>query len=156
MSHRSKSGCGKVWRDGGFTLVELTIVLVIVLALAAAAIPRVGMMIESSKKAATLEEMSQIRRAIVGDPRLSSGGQLVDTGYEGDVGSPPPNLLALTTRPVAVPQYNRFTRTGWNGPYINPSNLDYLTDAWGVAYQYDKDARTITSTGSTEQIVISF
>jgi len=139
-----------------FTLVELTMVLVIVALIAAAAIPRVGLMIESSKKAATLEEMQEIKRAIVGDPAVTSGGQLVNVGYEGDVGSPPPDLLGLSSKPVGVSDYDRFTRRGWNGPYIDPDNLDYLTDAWGATYQYDPDARTITSVGSSESIVISF
>ncbi len=140
----------------GFTLIELVMILVVLGLLAAAAIPGVGLMIESSKKAATLQEMQEIKRAIVGVPTVTSGGKLVNAGYEGDVGSLPPDLLGLTSKPVGVSDYNRFTRRGWNGPYIDSDNLDYLTDAWGSSYQYDSGARTITSVGSSESIVISF
>jgi len=140
----------------GFTLVELTMVLVVAAIVMSAAIPMVGMMLESSKKAATLEEMLELKRGIVGEPGVTSGGDFVQVGFEGDIGSPPPDLQALAQRPAAVPSYNRFTRTGWNGPYIDPNNQDYLTDAWGVAYAYDRDARTITSVGSSETIALSF
>ncbi len=143
-------------RIAAFTLIELTMVLVVVALIMAAAIPRVGMMIESSRKAATLEEMMEIKRAIVGDPQVTSGGQLVNAGYEGDVGTLPDNLLALSVKPPTVPSYNRFTRRGWNGPYIDPSNSDYLLDAWGVAYQYNRNNRTLTSVGGSETLVITF
>ncbi len=130
--------------------------LVVLALLATAAIPRVGLMIESSKKAATLQEMQEIKRAIVGDPTVTAGGQLVYPGYEGDVGALPPNLQGLSLRPPEVSQYNRFTRRGWNGPYMDPDDLDYLTDAWDTEYQYNPGARTITSTGGTEILVINF
>ena len=139
-----------------FTLVELTILLVVLALLATAAIPRVGLMIESSKKAATLQEMQEIKRAIVGDPTVTAGGQLVSPGYEGDVGSPPPNLSGLVSKPSSVPAYNRFTRSGWNGPYIDSDNNEYMKDAWNTTYQYDSSARTITSTGGSETLVITF
>jgi hypothetical protein len=131
-------------------------VLVVLAVLAAVAIPKVGMMIDSSSKAATLDEMMQLKRAIVGSPNVTAGGQFIDVGYEGDVGSLPSSLNDLVMKPPAVAQYNPFSRLGWNGPYIDPSNSDYLTDAWGAAYQYDAGARTITSTGSSETIVINF
>ena len=151
--NRENSSFGEI---RAFTLIELTMVLVVAAVLVAAAIPRIGMMIESSKKAATHEEMQDIKRAIVGDPRVTSGGPLVSPGYEGDVGSLPDDLLSLAVTPPSVSSYNRFTRRGWNGPYIDPNDSDYLTDAWGVAYQYDKNNRTLTSTGGSETLVIDF
>jgi prepilin-type N-terminal cleavage/methylation domain-containing protein len=143
-------------RRDAFTLIELTIVLVVLAVISAVAIPRIGMMLEASKKAATLQEMEALKRAIVGDPRVTAGGQLVNVGYEGDVGSLPPDLQALVTKPGSVPAWNRFTRVGWNGPYIDDEGNDYLTDAWGSAYQYDAGARTITSSGGSETLVITF
>jgi hypothetical protein len=92
----------------------------------------------------------------VGDPTVTAGGQLVNPGYEGDVGALPPNLLGLSSRPPEISPYNRFTRRGWNGPYMDPDDLDYLTDAWDTDYQYDPGSRTITSTGGTETLVITF
>ncbi len=139
-----------------FTVIELTMVLVVLAVIAAVAIPRVGMMIESSSKAATLEEMMELKRAISGSPKITAGGQFIDVGYEGDVGSLPTGLNDLVIKPASVSQYNPFSQKGWNGPYIDPSNSDYLTDAWGVAYQYNAGARTITSVGSSETIVINF
>ncbi len=140
----------------GYTLVELTIVLSIVALVMAAAIPGVGLMLESSSKSATLEEMREIKKAIVGNPKLAAGGGLIDVGYEGDIGALPTSLLDLAIKPAGVASYNRFTRNGWNGPYIDPADSEFLTDAWGVAYVYSSATRTITSTGSSENIVLSF
>jgi type II secretory pathway pseudopilin PulG len=139
-----------------FTLVELTIILVIMAVITAMAIPRIGMMLDASKKSATLEEMLELKQAIVGGPMAMVGGQWIDLGYENDVGALPPDLQALTVRPGSVPPYNRFTRVGWNGPYIDPNDNDYMTDAWGSAYQYDPGNRSITSVGSSETLVITF
>ena len=136
--------------DSGFTLIELVIVIVVVGILATTAIPVIGNMIGSSKVTATKQEILILKNAITG--RSDTGVK----GYENDVGSPPPALNGLVSKPVGVASYDRFTRVGWNGPYIDPSNNDYLKDAWGTNYVYDGTARTIRSVGGQDTITVAF
>ncbi|MCP4631779.1 MAG: hypothetical protein GY855_02555 [candidate division Zixibacteria bacterium] len=134
----------------GFTLIELAIIVVVLGVLASVGIPRIASLIESSKEAATEEEMRRLKIALVG----SATDNL--SGYESDVGSLPSALTGLATKPGGVSSWNRFTSTGWNGPYIGDNNNDYLEDAWEVSYIYDSGARTIKSVGSSDTITINF
>ena len=140
----------------GFTLVELVLIIVILGIVAAVAIPKIGDIITGSKTSATKEEMSRLKGGIMGNPAVTSGGRPSDRGYRGDVRSFPPNLTGLAVKPAGVAPWNPYTRLGWHGPYIDSTGGDYLRDAWGVAYVYDSTARTITSTGSATNIVITF
>ena len=140
----------------GFTLVELVIVIVVLGILAAFALPRFGSMSNSSKIAATKEEMVTLKRAIIGNPSAVAGGQYIDRGFEGDVGRLPSALTDLTAKPASVPDWNAFTHVGWNGPYMDSANGDYLKDAWGQNYVYDSVARTLESIGSGTSITINF
>lgn len=142
--------------ESGFTLVELVIIIVVLGVVAAVAIPKIGDLITGSKTNATKEEMLRLKGAIMGNSAATSGGRFSDRGYRGDVGSFPPNLTGLVTKPGGVAVWNPYTRLGWHGPYIDSTGGDYLLDAWGVVYQYDSTARTLTSTGSGTNIVINF
>jgi general secretion pathway protein G len=134
----------------GFTLVEIVIIILAIGVLATVAIPRLGSIIGDSRKTATKEEMRRLKTAIIG----SADGNA--SGYENDIGTPPPNLAALVTQPGGVAAWDRFSRTGWHGPYINPDGNEYLTDAWGVNYIYNPSARFIKSVGSGDTITVSF
>ncbi|MGH8015438.1 MAG: type II secretion system protein [Candidatus Zixiibacteriota bacterium] len=142
--------------QSGFSLVELVIIIVTLGILAAVAIPIFGNMIQSSKISATKSEMESLKRAIVGNPRLTAGGELVDRGYEGDIGTAPAQLADLVTRPGSVPAYDKITRIGWNGPYIDGSNGDYLKDSWGTNYIYDQAGRSINSINGPDTISVTF
>jgi hypothetical protein len=141
---------------GGFTLVELVIIIVTLGILAAVAIPRFADMAESSKINATKKEMRELKRAIVGNPDAVSGGEYVDRGFEGDVGFAPSKLEDLVVKPDSVASYDKLTRLGWNGPYIDSSGGDYLKDAWGVNYVYDPANRRIISVGGPDSIIVTF
>jgi prepilin-type N-terminal cleavage/methylation domain-containing protein len=143
-------------RQSGFSLVELVIIIVILGILASVAVPLFGNMINASKISATKGELESLKRAIVGNPRVIAGGELVDRGYQGDVGTAPAQLVDLVTKPVAVSAYNKITRIGWNGPYIDANNGDYLKDAWGNNYIYDQSGRTLKSINGTDTITVTF
>jgi type II secretory pathway pseudopilin PulG len=147
----------KVWFDrGGFTLVELVMIIVVLGILAVVAIPSFTDMSESSKEVATKKEMQSLKRAIIGNPEVVAGGQYVDRGFEGDVGSIPGQLIDLVNKPGSLATYNRLTRLGWNGPYMDSSSGDYLTDAWGAAYLYDPGNRRLRSVGGPDTISMTF
>ncbi|MEW6049766.1 MAG: prepilin-type N-terminal cleavage/methylation domain-containing protein [Candidatus Zixiibacteriota bacterium] len=132
---------------GGFTLIELIIIIVVLGILATVAIPKFSNMSTSAKVTATKEELNTLKRALVGNPSVVAGGTYVDRGFEGDVGYLPSQLADLVAKPDSIAAYNPLTRLGWNGPYVDGSNGDYLTDAWGVGYAYDPVNRLLRSTG---------
>lgn len=131
--------------SGGFTLIELIIIIVSLGIIAAVAVPRFADLATGSKTNATKQELAAIKKAIVGDPSVVSGGQYIDRGFAGDVGFAPGRLEDLVSRPDSVAAYNPVTRLGWNGPYIDSAG--YLTDAWGNPYVYLPGSRTVLSTG---------
>ena len=143
-------------RQSGFTLVELVIIIVTLGILAAVAIPKFGDMAENSKVTATTEEMQNLKRAIIGNPKVVAGGELIDRGFMGDVGFAPSQLSDLAVKPGSLSVYNKLTRLGWNGPYIDSDNNSYSTDSWGAAYVYSAGSRTIKSVGGADTITVSF
>jgi len=138
--------------DRGFTLIELAVIIVILGVMAAVAIPVFTNFTSSAKTNATREEMNTIKRAIVGNPTAVSGGQYIDRGFEGDCGFVPSALVDLTRKPDSVIAYDRLTRLGWNGPYLDSSRGDFLKDAWGNNYTYDPADRRIISAGSGDTV----
>ena len=100
---------------GGFTLVELLVVLVILGLIMALVGPRVlGYLSSSRTRAASLQ--------------VSSFKSALDLYYL-DVGRYPSKsegLKALVERPGAV--------QGWNGPYLQQTTVP--ADPWGNPYQY--------------------
>jgi prepilin-type N-terminal cleavage/methylation domain-containing protein len=143
-------------RPYGFTLIELVMVIVVLGLVAAIVIPRMGGLSESSRITATKSEMLMLKRAIIGNPSAVAEGRFYDVGFEGDVGHPPASLAELGSKPDTVPVYDKFTRIGWNGPYVDTSGGEYLTDAWGVSYIYNPALRTIISVGGPDTIIATF
>lgn len=131
-------------------------VVIVLGIIAAIAIPRFGGLSEDSRITATQAEMRMLKRAIVGNASVVAGGRYIDVGFEGDVGYPPTSLVDLGLKPDTIPPYDRFTRLGWRGPYVDTSGNDYLSDAWGIPYLYNSVTRTIMSVGGSDTIVFSF
>ena len=134
----------------GYSMVELILTLLIVGIIAAIAIPSITNFIKESKIKATKREMMELVRGMIGDP--DSGFY----GYKDNLGDLPPDgdLEPLFTIGTASP-YNPFTKTGWNGPYVETRKVDIggvphydlKYDVWGNPYTYNKAGRTITSIG---------
>ena len=135
----------------GFTLIEMVMVIVVMSALAAVAVPRIDDFITNSKIQATKNEMLQIKAAISGTPDRTAGGRYVDRGYIGDVGAVPSSLTDLTTKPGPVPAYDYFSRTGWNGPYLQIDGTgEIFKDSWDTAYVLNVADSTIRSFGPNQ------
>jgi prepilin-type N-terminal cleavage/methylation domain-containing protein len=132
----------------GWTLVELLVALSIIGLLIGFMVPRlVSRTVSQARIAATRQQMEELSKALVGDPRQVVEGELVSVGYRGDVGAwPPPapgDTLGLTwlwLRPPGVPIYDFYTKRGWNGPYIRAdSSKRFLDDSWGNPYRFIRD-----------------
>ena len=133
--------------NAGFTMIELVMVIVVMAALAAVSVPRINDFITNSKIQASKNEMLQIRAAISGTPDRTAGGRYVDRGYIGDVGALPSSLNDLIMNP-GLPDYDYFSRTGWNGPYLVDNGTgEILRDAWLVDYVLNVADSTIRSFG---------
>lgn len=153
----NRPGIGfKAIGSSGFTLIELVIIIIVLGIIAAVAIPKFGSLTENAKINATKEEMLLIKKAIVGDPRVVSGGKYINKGFAGDIGFIPTSLSDLIRRPDSIAPYGIHTGIGWNGPYIDSAGQNYLKDAWKNDYVYDPLSRTITSTGTIPNITLSF
>ncbi len=129
-------------RRGGFSLIEEIVVIAVISILAAMAVPYAAKLIDRSKEEATRTEMETIYNAIMGDPKIPTGG------FFGDVGRLPNNLDQLYNRtapPLPAPPQGPAgggtlgVKVGWYGPYVNTgfAALGYQTDAWGRNYVYN-------------------
>jgi len=95
----------------GFTLLEMLAVIVLLGVVATIVVRQVGGNVDKGKYGA-------------GKAQLASLSMKVES-YGLDVGSPPKDLVDLTTKPVNV--------RNWNGPYAKPSDLK---DPFGNAFGY--------------------
>lgn len=104
-------------KKAGFTLIELMIVVVIIVALASMVVPRLSGRTEQAKKA-------------VAKADISSNIAMALKLYELDNGNFPTTeqgLGALASAPSSAP-----VPSNWNGPYLETIPLD----PWGNSYKY--------------------
>lgn len=98
-------------RQGGFTLVELLLVLVILALIGGLVLPGIIGRAEGAKVKAASSQIDRISMAV--------------ESYYLDTGSTPDNLEQLVDEPGGA--------EGWNGPYIKRS---LLKDPWGREYEF--------------------
>lgn len=151
---------------GGFTLVELLVVLsVLGLLLAFFVPPMISRIITNARRVATLQELNTLREAIMGNPDVQVGGEMVGSGFKHDVGRLPRHLVELATRnpfegiyasvmylgKETLAAWDPYIQKGWNGPYIREDGeMGYCYDAWNGAYRYwveDNDTLGLESPG---------
>ncbi len=97
--------------QGGFTLVELLLVLVILALIAGLVLPGIIGKAEGAKVKAAASQISRISMSV--------------ESFYLDTGGMPDALEELVNEPSGA--------TGWTGPYIKTS---ILKDPWGREYQY--------------------
>lgn len=125
---------------GGFTLIEVIVVIAVISILAAMAVPYAVKIIDQSREESTKKQMEEIHRAIMGDPKGPTAGYLGDMGKL-PVAPPPVVLTNLNTPPVPLSQTTGTlgVKYGWYGPYvkIGYSAGAYLVDGWGSPLVYN-------------------
>lgn len=97
--------------QGGFTLVELLLVLVILALIAGLVLPSIIGQAEGAKVRAAASHISRLSMSV--------------ESFYLDTGSTPGTLQELVEEPHDV--------TGWNGPYVKTS---LMKDPWGKPYEY--------------------
>jgi general secretion pathway protein G len=98
-------------REGGFTLVELLLVLVILALIGGLVLPGIIGKAEGAKVKAASSQIDRISMAV--------------ESFYLDTGTTPESLEQLVDEPGDA--------DGWNGPYIKRSTLN---DPWGRQYEY--------------------
>jgi prepilin-type N-terminal cleavage/methylation domain-containing protein len=139
------------YRQQGFTLIEVVMIIVIIAIMSTVAIRSMQPITERTREEGTMREMDLLAEAICGDKDVVVEGIRADYGYVGDVGSLPPDLDALVT--------NSGGYSTWKGPYIrsafNESPEDYKRDAWNQLYSYTGGVKII-STGGGDTLTKQF
>ncbi len=136
----------------GFTLVELLVnISVLGIVLAFFVPPMISRVTNNARRTATIQEMNVLREAIMGNPEVRYGGEVVGLGFKQDVGRLPRHLVELVTRnpfegmyaqitylgKETLPGWDPYIQKGWNGSYIREDgNMGYLYDAWGTPYRF--------------------
>lgn len=132
---------------GGFSLVEIILVIIVISVLSATIIPRVGDLQKNTHIKVTEAGLAQIQKAIMGDRSSGFGGFLDHMGRIPTAAEGLAVLLDSAALDGGSPAtYNPITERGWNGPYLDSSDKDSsgisdsLEDSWGNAYNYDPTA----------------
>jgi prepilin-type N-terminal cleavage/methylation domain-containing protein len=136
-------------RTCGVTIIELLVVIFIIGLLIAFTAPLIVNRVNTNARIQTTrQQLEQLRKAVVGNPDVISGGEYADVGFRGDVGRLPRHLIELATRRPdtsrysyvgreSLPIWNPFTKHGWKGPYIRDDGQQgFMHDAWGDTIRF--------------------
>ncbi|MGQ9678166.1 MAG: type II secretion system protein [bacterium] len=131
-------------KQGGFTLMELLVVLLIIGVLSTVAVRTIDATRDRSLFDQTAKEMKELVYAMVGNPDIVANGKRVDFGFYGDMMRLPADLRELVENTTQSPS--------WRGPYLRrdflQDSIGYRFDAWGNPYTYDAINGTIATLGN--------
>lgn len=139
-----------------FTLLELSVVLLIIVSLASFVLSQGLPVIQQSTERNLDQKMQLIEEAIVGSPSIRDfDGSIIPNGYVNDIGSfPNPNdpILLYTYQelleqsPSSLPNYFNHDLTisgklyaGWNGPYLTEAGYSKLKNIIKLEFIDDDD-----------------
>ena len=131
-------------REKGLSLIEVIVILAVMVILVALLVPSTVQILTAARRDVTLDEMENLKKAMIGDPNLKTSGVRSNFAYLGDMGNLPSTLDDLLTQ-GAQPAYafnsSKGVGAGWRGPYITlgPGSdaASHRVDAFGNDYTYD-------------------
>jgi len=139
-----RMGSGRQEKRGqGLTLIEVIVILAVLVILVALLVPSTVQILTGARRNVTLDEMENLKKAMIGDPDLKTSGVRSSFAYLGDMGNLPSTLDDLVTQ-GAQPAYafnsSKGVGAGWRGPYITlgPGSdaASHRVDAFGNDYAY--------------------
>lgn len=129
----------------GFTLLEVIVVMAIVAILAGIMMPFVYRVWEANDIELTRERMLDLKRAMVGDPRMIQNGIRTNFGYAGDNGQLPLSIDDVINYMPAGFDPGKFKKDAWGNNIIYTSFID---DESGTADPLGRRVRaTLQSAG---------
>jgi prepilin-type N-terminal cleavage/methylation domain-containing protein len=102
----------------GFTLIEVIVVMAIVAIMAGIMVPFVYRMWEGNEIELTRERMLDLKRAMVGDPRMIQNGIRTNFGYAGDNGQLPLSIDDLINYMPAGFDPGKFKKDAWRNNFV--------------------------------------
>jgi len=133
----------RMQREKGLSLIEVVIILAVMVILVALLVPSTVQILTGARRNVTLDEMENLKKAMIGDPDLKTSGVRSSFAYLGDMGNLPSTLDDLVTQ-GAQPAYafnsGKGVGAGWRGPYVTlgPGSdaASHRVDAFGNLYTY--------------------
>ncbi len=129
-------------RDKGLSLIEVVIILAVLVILVALLVPSTVQILTGARRNVTLDEMENLKKAMIGDPDLKTSGVRSNFAYLGDMGNLPSTLDDLVTPQIPAYAFNssKGVGAGWRGPYITlgPGSdaASHRVDAFGNLYTH--------------------
>ncbi len=133
----------QVEREKGLSLIEVIVILAVLVILVALLVPSTVQILTGARRNVTLDEMENLKKAMIGDPDLKTSGVRSNFAYLGDMGNLPStldDLVTQATQPAYAFNSSKGVGAGWRGPYITlgPGSdaASHRVDAFGNDYTY--------------------